>query len=160
MISMTRDIRIDYHSLIRDHDEIERLARDLEAVVDSGVVRIGRAQDLLTALAKTVAAHFRREENFIYPGLADITNTTGAGDIVGAFEELKADWEQYVAVWQREGALRNWQRFGAETRVALQTLRDRALQEVRSLYLVAVREGLISLHPVPAEVEERRRSGS
>ena len=156
MITIGRDVEVEYEDLLEEHNEIDRYSLMLQELIASNDPNPDSARSLLKRLAHVVEAHLRREESFIYPGLASCIHHADTMRAVTEFEVLRSNWSAYVNAWQTDGALDDWQAFRRHSSDALSQLHEGAMAEISLLYAAGVREGLVKVRP--GIVKSRRQA--
>lgn len=126
--------------LRRDHETIDILARHLAEQVERETSP-AELSTTLEHLLRTVAEHLAREDAAIYtlalaaqPGLS----REAADQVREDFERLKADWRDYLVMWQAEAIAADRAGFTRATRAMLPRLRDRVRLESKLLVAVAL----------------------
>jgi len=136
---------MNYQELIDDHDKIDFLAKQLEMMVSHQDGTLSDVDDLIGRLATIVADHLCKEDSFIYPQLAASSDPADSASLIDEFEEIKRDWQMYLAEWKAGAPSKNWEKFRSSTLGMLARLRSRVMKETGLLYGMALREGLITM---------------
>lgn len=144
---------MNYQELIEDHDHIDQLASQIEAIVRSNPADRTVVDKIMNDLAGIVDDHLSKEDSLIYPQLAASSDPADAASLIVEFEEIKRDWQTYLAAWKDGQASHDWPNFKSSTVSMLERLRTRVMKETGLLYSMAVREGLIAMEVRVPEVD-------
>ncbi|WP_242154119.1 hemerythrin domain-containing protein [Sphingomonas sp. BAUL-RG-20F-R05-02] len=138
---------MNYQDLIDDHDQIDAFSEQLEMMVRHQDGTSSDVNALIGRLAAIVTDHLCKEDSFIYPQLAASSDPADSASLIDEFEEIKRDWQMYLAAWQAGEPSNNWEKFRSSTLGMLARLRSRVMKETGLLYGMALREGLITMKP-------------
>ena len=137
-----------YERLIREHDEIDRVARTMCDVVDRDVSAVDDAVALRSRLSLLVSDHLQFEDPQVYGPLI-ARQARGSGevplDLVADLTALRGAWSDYLDGWSDEAMRVDWPAFGTQTRAILAWLQERVRLETRLIYPVALQQGDIRL---------------
>ena len=137
-----------YERLIKEHDEIERVARTMCDVVERDVSAVGEAVALRSQLSLLVSDHLRFEDPQVYGPLIARQDRGSAEiplDLTADLTALRAAWGGYLDGWDDEAICADWPAFGTQTKEILAWLRERVQLETRLIYPVALQQGAIRL---------------
>lgn len=141
-----------YKQLIDDHDEIDRLTRELDVVANAAHPDPASASEVLLSLATAVREHLAHEDRTIYSRLTNGKRRppgTPEIDFEAAFQELSDDWQTYLSDWNLDLLACDWPSFVAETAAMMARLRIRVRDETNLIYPLAMQQGLIGLRSDP-----------
>jgi hypothetical protein len=137
-----------YQRLIEEHDEIDRLARQLERGVEVDTPDPARAFHLLVELSRAVSEHLSYEDRRVYSRLLAPKAPRAVGpevDFEASFQALRTDWLTYLGDWNIETLACDWTAFREETRAMMTRLRSRVRDETNLIYPLALQQGAIRL---------------
>lgn len=137
-----------YERLIREHDAIDLAARRLENAAGAATPDTATIVGLRSELACAVNEHLHHEDRTVYAlliGLGTKGVLNAAIDFEALFQALKCDWEDYLADWDADCILADWEGFQAETSAIMARLRERVRTETDLIYPLALKQGMIPL---------------
>lgn len=137
-----------YERLMREHAQIETMAKRLIELVSVGTPEVDGVVLALSALSRELTAHLAHEDSFIYPRMIEGNNATmrdAANAFTEEFASLRADWLAYLSEWSSECIAADWDNFRQETLSILDRLQRRVDAENNILYATALRQGAVSL---------------
>lgn len=123
----------------RQHTELERLAQSLQDKIQTAQEHGGRADlvQVLNQLAGLLKTHLNREDNLLYPALAESPNTDVA-ETAKQFQQemgqLATDFGEYFGRWRAFAIDADLDGFARETDLIVAALADRIDRENRELY--------------------------
>lgn len=132
---------LSYQRLLQEHDEIEMLARRLTVELDNDEAGAGALAGLLRDLVTLVRDHLAAEDVRIYELAARAMPGLAADAVDHAEHEfvlLKANWQQYLELWDEAAIRADRAGFAAASRRMLPRLRDRVRLENDLLVAMAL----------------------
>jgi len=141
-------MRVDYETLMHEHDALDRLAEQLDRAIGEASGPSTPALAARERLSTALIAHVAKEDSAIYPRLIggnDASAAAAAQEVIHEFRDLMVDWIDYARDWDRDRALAEWDSFAAATRALLARLRGRIKRENELLYPLALRASHIRL---------------
>ncbi len=124
-------------SLCAEHRALEAQSAQLLTIVSAGVPDAAAVAVMRWQMAETLRDHCEREGRLIYDRLlssGDAVATRLAWSYREAHGMLAPAFANYIAAWPVGRISREWERFGAETRILLADLAERIAQEEQVLF--------------------------
>ena len=141
-------MRVDYETLMHEHDALDRLAGQLEHAIRGASGASAPALAARDRLSMALVAHVAKEDSAIYPRLiggSDASAAAAAQEVAREFRDLMTDWIAYARAWDHDHAAAEWDVFVAVTQALLARLRGRIKRENELLYPLALRASHIRL---------------
>lgn len=136
-----------FDSLMREHDELERMAGELRACA-LGAPAPAKALQLLRAFAIGIEQHRGNERRSVYKPLLELSGRKKLRlnvDLADLVTQMHSDWQDYLYNWTLEMIAVDWQNFAEETVRILDRARTRLQLENGTIYPLALQAGTISL---------------
>ena len=144
-----------YERLVAEHSAIDKLCRRLERAVEISQPDGVGAAALLGQLSLAVGEHLAAEDRSVYAPLIGAKHDKpwrAEVDFEAAFQELRADWQTYLAEWVSTDTIESdWPTFAEETRAMMVRLRQRVRDETDLIYPMAMQRGYIRLREPAAK---------
>ena len=140
------DAKLDYLTLMEEHDRLLVLGRAFAAALDGG--EIEAMHIAFAALTAELVGHLAREDSMIYPQLIagdDAASSAAAQDVIAEFQDLATDWTALAEEASAGLISTDPVRFTARSRLLLARLEGRIQRENELLYPQALRAAHIRL---------------
>jgi iron-sulfur cluster repair protein YtfE (RIC family) len=137
-----------FEQLMREHDGLEALARDLLTRAGASETDISEIVEVRTRLAVSLANHLAKEDGAIYPQLVnhgDYQVAQIARRFIDEFADIATVWGNYLDHWTADRIAGDLAAFQDVTTAVITRLRDRIAMENAQLYPLALRLGAIEL---------------
>jgi len=141
-------MRHDLDRLIKEHEDICRLAERLIAAAEASPRDLDDILMLRTELAVVLHAHLSKEDSFLYEKSMRENGT----DFVAALDKfetdyaaLTGDWQLYLEEWTADVIAEDIDHFCATTVEIIARLQARVAHENGLLYPLALQQGRIKL---------------
>ena len=138
----------DFHTLMIEHDRLDRLAVELLDIVAGDpdpVASLATRADL----SVTLDDHLSKEDGFLYDRLlgkpGEDNYPARVREFHSCFAALAADWRDYLQLWDNECVAADWTGFVGETIDMMERLRARIKAENDLLYPMALQKNHIRL---------------
>jgi hypothetical protein len=140
------DARLDYLTLMEEHDQLMVLGRAFARALDAGDADAIHAA--FAALTAELVGHLAREDSMIYPRLIagdDTATSEAAQGVIAEFQDLAADWTALARDASAGLIATDPAGFAARSRGLLSRLEGRVKRENELLYPQALRAAHIRL---------------
>ena len=149
-------MNMSYERLIADHDAIDKLAYRIEAKIEEPEPDAAGTEALLGDPSLAVSEHLAVEDRSVYAPLVGAKHDKpwrSEVDFEAALQELRADWQTYLADWVVTDKIKgDWPAFAEETRAMMARLRQRVRDETDLIYPMAMQRGYIRLREFTAKI--------
>ena len=139
--------QLSFQKLVDEHDDLEGRAATLRKIV-RGTPDPQAALDALTEFARGIEEHRVNEQRCVYGPLLAVAARKELDigiDLQTLIISMNSDWASYLHDWDLECITIDWVNFAYETEVILDRAAVRLQLENRTIYPLALREGLIPL---------------